>query len=227
MGKNRKGKRGLPADIVIGMSDGLIIPFALAAGLCGAHISSGAMIITCLAAIIAGALAMGFGAYTSWKKEFQAFREKEEPGDVESGAATKDEWKKERTFYSNIGLPREMQERAIAEMVEENKKWSAFINKYGLVPEKKDPLGAFKAGRNIGISYAAGGLMPLLPFFFLSHRSIALLWSAAITMVFLFVLGFLKGLSTPVNPWLSAFRLTIMGALAGWAANQVAGLIAG
>ena len=211
-------------DIVIGMSDGLTVPFALAAGLSGAIDSTGIIIIAGLAEIAAGSIAMGLGGYLAGKTEMDHYNSelKREYDEVERVPHREKEEVKD--FFANLGLSEEMQDQATSEVIKDKKKWVDFMMKYELGLEKPDPKRALKSGTNIGLSYVVGGLVPLSPYFFAEHPITALKYSAVITLICLFIFGWLKSKFTGINPWSGALRVTIIGALAAGAAFFVASL---
>lgn len=211
-------------DVVIGMSDGLTVPFALAAGLSGAVSGTPIIVIAGIAEIAAGSIAMGLGGYLAGKTELDHYKAelKREKEEVET--VPEKEKEEVRDFFANIGLSEEMQVKAAEEIAKDKKQWVDFMMKYELGLEKPDPRRARKAALNIGISYAIGGLVPLSPYFFIDAPIQALRVSAIITLLSLFVFGFLKSRITGVNPWLGALRVTVIGALAATAAFGVARL---
>jgi len=211
-------------DIVIGMSDGLTVPFALAAGLSGAIASTGIIIIAGLAEIAAGSIAMGLGGYLAGKTEMDHYNSelKREYDEVEK--VPHREIEEVKDFFANLGLSEEMQDQATSEVIKDKKKWVDFMMKYELGLEKPDPRRALKSGANIGLSYVVGGLVPLSPYFFADHPIAALKYSAIITLICLFIFGWLKSKYTGINPWSGALRVTIIGALAAGAAFFVASL---
>lgn len=211
-------------DVVIGMSDGLTVPFALAAGLSGAIDSNGIIIIAGLAEIAAGSIAMGLGGYLAGKTEMDHYRSelKREYDEVEKVPQREKEEVKE--FFANLGLSEEMQEQATNEVIKDKEKWVDFMMKYELGLDKPDPKRALKSGLNIGLSYIVGGLVPLSPYFFTDAPLSALKYSIAFTLICLFIFGWLKSKFTGVNPWAGALRVTIIGALAAGAAFFVASL---
>lgn len=211
-------------DVVIGMSDGLTVPFALAAGLSGAIDSTGIIIIAGLAEIAAGSIAMGLGGYLAGKTETDHYNSelKREYEEVEKLPHREKEEVKD--FFANLGLSKELQEQATNEVIKDKEKWVDFMMKYELGLEKPDPKRALKSGLNIGLSYIVGGLVPLSPYFFLDEPTAALKYSAVITLLCLFIFGWLKSKFTGVNPWEGALRVTIIGALAAGAAFFVARL---
>src|SRR3979409_201214 len=153
-------------DIVIGMSDGLTVPFALAAGLSGAVNSTGIIVIAGIAEMAAGSIAMGLGGYLAGKTEQDHYNSevKREYYEVENLRYL--EIKETKEFFANIGLSEELQDRATEEISKDKKQWVDFMMKHELGLEKPDPKRATKSALNIGLSYVAGGLVPLCPYFF-------------------------------------------------------------
>ena len=211
-------------DVVIGMSDGLTVPFALAAGLSGAIDSTGIIIIAGLAEIAAGSIAMGLGGYLAGKTELDHYQSelKREYEEVEKVPQREKEEVKE--FFAKLGLSEEMQLQATNEVIKDKEKWVDFMMKYELGLEKPDPKRALKSGLNIGLSYIVGGLVPLSPYFFTPSPLTALKYSVIFTLICLFIFGWLKSKFTGVNPWSGALRVTIIGAIAAGAAFFVASL---
>ncbi|HKO79592.1 MAG TPA: VIT1/CCC1 transporter family protein [Chitinophagaceae bacterium] len=211
-------------DVVIGMSDGLTVPFALAAGLSGAVDSNSIIVIAGIAEVAAGSIAMGLGGYLAGKTEIDHYQS-ELKREYEEVEAVPDIEKKEvKTFFANIGLSEEIQEKAAEEISRDKKQWVDFMMKHELGLDKPDPRRATKSALNIGLSYAAGGLVPLSPYFFVDTPAEGLRISAALTLLFLFIFGFFKSKITGLNPWLGAIRVTLIGALAAGAAFGVAKL---
>jgi VIT1/CCC1 family predicted Fe2+/Mn2+ transporter len=214
-------------DIVIGMSDGLTVPFALAAGLSGAvgkdHLNL--IWIAGLAEIAAGSIAMGLGGYLAGKTEMDHYNSelKREYDEVER--LPEEERVEVKEFFSGLGLSQEIQDKAVEEMTKDKDKWVDFMMKYELGLDKPDPERARKSAFNIGFSYIVGGLVPLSPYFFVSDGLTGLKVSAAITLCCLFVFGFFKSKLTGVRPLAGAIRVMVIGALAAGCAFGVAKLI--
>lgn len=214
-------------DVVIGMSDGLTVPFALAAGLSGAVDKSSIIVIAGIAEIAAGSIAMGLGGYLAGKTEqdHYASEVKREFYEVENLRHREIEETKE--FFAKIGLSESLQEQATEEIARDKKRWVDFMMKYELGLDKPDPKRATKSALNIGLSYVAGGIIPLSPYFFLENSTDALEISVVATLVCLFIFGYFKSKFTGVNKWTGALRVTMIGALAAAAAFGVAKLFEG
>lgn len=211
-------------DVVIGMSDGLTVPFALAAGLSGAVASNSIIVVAGIAEIAAGSIAMGLGGYLAGKTEIDHYQTelKREYEEVET--VPEKEKEEVKTFFANIGLSEEMQAKATEEIAKDRKQWVDFMMKYELGLDKPDSRRATKSALNIGLSYAVGGLVPLSPYFFTATPLQALEISAILTLLCLFIFGYFKSKITGINPWWGAIRVTLIGALAAGAAFGVAKL---
>jgi len=214
-------------DIVIGMSDGLTVPFALAAGLSGAvgqdHINL--IWIAGLAEIAAGSIAMGLGGYLAGKTEMDHYNSelRREYDEVERVPEVEKHEVKE--FFSGLGLSQDIQDKAVEEMTKDKDKWVDFMMKYELGLDRPDPRRARKSAFNIGFSYVVGGLIPLSPYFFVSDGITGLKISAIITLCCLFAFGYFKSKLTGVHPLAGALRVMVIGALAAGCAFGVAKLI--
>ena len=211
-------------DVVIGMSDGLTVPFALAAGLSGAVDQSSIIVIAGIAEIAAGSIAMGLGGYLAGKTEQDHYSSeiKREYDEVEN--LRHKELEETKEFFANIGLSPALQDQATAEIAQDKDRWVDFMMKYELGLEKPDPKRATKSALNIGLSYIAGGIIPLSPYFFIGDSVDALKISVVATLICLFVFGYFKSKITGVNPIIGALKVMLIGAVAAAAAFGVAKL---
>jgi vacuolar iron transporter family protein len=214
-------------DIVIGMSDGLTVPFALAAGLSGAVSSTAIIVIAGIAEVAAGSIAMGLGGYLAGKTEQDHYHSEEKREYYEVENLREREIDETKYFFANIGLSKELQNKATEEIARDKKQWVDFMMKYELGLEKPDPKRATRSALNIGISYIVGGLVPLSPYFFVSSPAEGLKISVAVTLLCLFGFGFFKSRLTGINPWWGALRVMLIGAVAAGAAFGVAKLFQG
>lgn len=214
-------------DIVIGMSDGLTVPFALAAGLSGAVKSSDIVVTAGIAEIVAGSIAMGLGGFLAGKTEADHYASelKREYDEVER---VPDQEKLEvREVFAGFGLSEKLQHEIADEMAKDKDKWVDFMMRYELGLEKPETNRARKSAITIGLSYIVGGIIPLSPYFFITDSQHALVYSCAITVVCLFVFGYFKSRVTGQSPVSGAFKVLIIGALAAAAAFIMAKLING
>lgn len=211
-------------DVVIGMSDGLTVPFALAAGLTGAVSSSSIIVIAGIAEIVAGSIAMGLGGYLAGKTE-QDHYDSELKREYEEVDHKPDQEKNEvKDFFKNIGLSEDLQDKATEEIAKDKKQWVDFMMKFELGLDKPDPKRATKSALNIGISYAVGGIIPLSPYFFIDNSTEALKYSVIATLLCLFIFGYFKSKLTGVPVLSGALKVMLIGAIAAAAAFGVAKL---
>jgi vacuolar iron transporter family protein len=209
-------------DIVIGMSDGLTVPFALAAGLSGA-VSSTAIIVTAgLAEISAGAIAMGLGGYLAAKSDAEHYRSEREREKQEVIAIPHEEMNEVAEVFREYGL----NEAEIIPIVQalrlRPKAWVDFMMRFELGLEEPDPKRASRSALTIGSSYVAGGLIPLAPYIVLKDARLALWTSVMVTLIALLVFGFVKGQFTGASPVRSALQTMLIGGLAAAAAFVIA-----
>lgn len=214
-------------DVVIGLSDGLTVPFALAAGLSGAVASSGLVITAGLAEIVAGSIAMGLGGYLAGRTEVEHYaaeqaRERREVREVPGVERAEVE-----ELLADMGLTAETRRRAVAELTADPEQWVKFMMKYELGLEEPDPKQAPKSAFTISAAYAVGGLIPLSAYFVTDTPARGLLWSAVITLVCLLAFGFFKSRLTGQPPVAGALKMAVVGALAAAAAFGIARLVSG
>ena len=214
-------------DIVIGMSDGLTVPFALAAGLSGAITSSGIVVTAGIAEIVAGSIAMGLGGFLAGKTESDHYtselkREYEEVERVPEQAKME-----VKEVFAGFGLSQKLQDEIADEMAKDKDAWVDFMMRYELGLEKPEANRATRSAITIGLSYIVGGIIPLSPYFFINDSQEALYYSCAITSVCLFVFGYFKSKVTDQPPFTGALKVLIIGALAAAAAFGMAKLING
>jgi VIT1/CCC1 family predicted Fe2+/Mn2+ transporter len=209
-------------DIVIGMSDGLTVPFALAAGLTGAISSSGIIVTAGLAEIAAGSIAMGLGGYLAARSDIEHYvseRRREEREIIEMPEA---ECAEVAEVFRDYGLTAEQVAPLVEALSKRPKAWVDFMMRFELGLEEIDPRRARNSALTIAGAYIAGGLIPLLPYMLLGHVNLALLFSAISTLAALFAFGFFKGRFTGNVPMRSALQTTLIGGLAATAAFAIA-----
>lgn len=207
-------------DAVIGFSDGLVIPFALAAGLSGAVDSTNIIVIAGLAQIVAGSIAMGVGGYYSGKPEQHHHSDELKRTRIHESDPQIHELTGTIEFFANLGLTEELQKQALAEVAKDKNQWAEFVSRYD--GDTLNLKTAKKSALLIASSYIAGGLLPLFPYFFIKTPTEALKISALTTLVFLFVFGWFKSKITGDPLFLGAVRATLIGAAAAAAAFGVA-----
>jgi VIT1/CCC1 family predicted Fe2+/Mn2+ transporter len=211
-------------DIVIGMSDGLTVPFALAAGLSGAVQHNSIVITAGIAEIVAGSIAMGLGGYLAGKTEQEHFQAelKREYDEVED--IPEEEKKEVRLVFAQYGLNESAQNIIADELAKNKDNWVNFMMKYELGLEKPNVNRARNSAATIGLSYIAGGLIPLTGYFFTRTPYQGLIVSAILTVICLFIFGYFKSKVTGQPVIKGAVKVTLIGITAAAAAFLVAKL---
>jgi len=212
-------------DVVIGMSDGLTVPFALAAGLTGAVSDSSIVIVAGLAEIAAGSIAMGLGGYLAGQTEQEHYYNELKREEDEVEKLPEVETEEVRTFFRELGLSEEVQSQATHEIIKDKKHWVNFMMKFELGLDMPDPKRARKSAANIGLSYAVGGIIPLLPYFFIENSREAITYSAVLALISLFIFGTFKSKMTGVPLFKGAIKVMLTGAVAASCAYGIAMLI--
>jgi VIT1/CCC1 family predicted Fe2+/Mn2+ transporter len=212
-------------DIVIGMSDGLTVPFALAAGLSGAVMSTGIIVTAGLAEISAGAIAMGLGGYLAAKSDAEHYAKEREREKREVAEIPHEEMREVAEVFETYGLTEEQTWPIVDALRRQPGKWVDFMMRFELGLEKPNPKRAMTSALTIGGAYVAGGFIPLAPYILTPHISTALILSVAVTLAALLVFGFIKGRFTGTKPIRSALQTASIGSLAAGAAFAIAKLI--
>jgi vacuolar iron transporter family protein len=209
-------------DVVIGMSDGLTVPFALAAGLSGAVASSGIIVIAGIAEIAAGSIAMALGGYLAGKTEQDHYDSELKREYAEVERIPEMEKKEVKDFFESIGLSEDLQNKATEEIAKDKKQWVDFMMKFELGLDEPNPKRARNSALNIGLSYIVGGIIPLSPYIFINNSGEALKFSVIATLICLFIFGYFKSKFTGVAVISGALKVMLIGALAAGAAYGVA-----
>src|SRR5436189_1236597 len=191
-------------DIVIGMSDGLTVPFALAAGLTGAINSAGIIVTAGLAEIAAGSIAMGLGGYLAAKSDAEHYAKEREREKREVKEIPEEEMREVAQVFHSYGLTHAESAPVVEALSKHPQKWIDFMMRFELGLEKPDPKRAVVSAFTIAGAYVAGGFIPLAPYIFSHSTSAALLLSVAMTLVALVIFGFVKGRFTGTKPIRSA-----------------------
>jgi len=213
-------------DIVIGMADGLTVPFALAAGISGAVSSNNIVITAGIAEIIAGSIAMGLGGYLAGKTEWDHYHSELKREYYEVDHMPEEEKKEIRKIFAAYGISEQTQHQIADELATDKDKWVAFMMQYELGLQAPDPARARKSALTIGVSYIVGGLIPLSPYLFTERPAEGFKISAIVTLICLFVFGYLKSKATGQPLLVGAAKVTLIGALAAAAAYLIARLLA-
>lgn len=214
-------------DLVIGMSDGLTVPFALAAGLSGAVASTRIVVTAGLAEVAAGSIAMGLGGYLAARSDAEHFaseraretREVAELPDVEAAEVAE--------VFQSYGLTVEESAPIVQALRARPEAWVDFMMRFELGLEAPEPQRALTSALTIAGAYIAGGLLPLAPYMLLGNAATALQVSVVVTLVALFAFGYVKGRFTGAKPLRSAAQTALIGGLAAGAAFLIARAISG
>lgn len=209
-------------DIVIGMSDGLTVPFALAAGLSGAVESTSIVITAGLAEIAAGSIAMGLGGYLAARSDAEHYDSERRREQTEVRGIPGAEAREVADVLASYGVSAEAAAPVLRALKERPEAWIDFMMRFELGLEKPDPKRTLVSAATIAGAYIAGGLIPLAPYFIVGTAARALAVSVACTLLALFVFGYVKGQFTGARPAQSALQTALVGGLAASAAFGIA-----
>jgi vacuolar iron transporter family protein len=211
-------------DVVIGMSDGLTVPFALAAGLSGAKIGAGVVVLAGMAEIAAGAIAMGLGGFLAARTDQEHYQSELRREINETREIPEKERAEVAEIFHGWGLTEPQIQPIVTAISADEKRWVDFMMRFELGLEQPDPGRALLSAATIGASYIGGGLIPLAPYFFLNDLQTALTASVAVTLSALFLFGFIKARFTGISVWRGGVQTTFIGGLAAAAAFGIARL---
>ncbi|WP_026234614.1 VIT1/CCC1 transporter family protein [Calidithermus timidus] len=214
-------------DVVIGMSDGLTVPFALAAGLAGAVDSNFVVLVAGVAEVVAGSIAMGLGGYLAARTEADHYQAELAREEREVRELPQAEIEEVRAVFRRYGLEGEALEQATQAIIRDPKVWLSFMMQEELGLEEPDPRRALRSALTIGGSYVAGGAIPLLPYLLPLSIGQSLLLSAGITLVALGIFGAFKARFTGLPLLKGAWQTVLVGGLAAGAAYGLARLVSG
>src|SRR5205085_2927010 len=227
MAKTRHTERHFTAgdtvrDIVIGMSDGLTVPFALAAGLTGAISSSKIIITAGFAEIAAGSIAMGLGGYLAAKSDAEHYQRERQREKQEVAKIPDEEMAEVANIFRSYGLTDEESAPVVKALSQRPRSWVDFMMRYELGLEKPDPKRAITSALTIAGAYIAGGLIPLSPYILLPDARTALRLSVLVTLAALLIFGYVKSRFTGTKPLRGALQTMLIGGLAAAAAFGIA-----
>ncbi len=209
-------------DIVIGMSDGLTVPFALAAGLSGAVSTTSIIVTAGLAEIAAGSIAMGLGGYLAARSDAEHYVSERRREAMEVKEKTEAEKAEVRDILIAYGLSEEESRPVVEALSKRPEAWIDFMMRFELGLEKPDPRRALTSAVTIALSYIVGGLIPLSPYIFLPVARTALMVSVVATLLALLIFGYVKGHFTGTHPVRSGIQTALIGGLAAAAAFLIA-----
>ncbi|MFZ0533530.1 MAG: VIT1/CCC1 transporter family protein [Anaerolineales bacterium] len=212
-------------DIVIGMSDGLTVPFALAAGISGAGVATHIVVTAGLAEIAAGSIAMGLGGYLAARTDFEHYLSEQGRENYEIDNLPEKEKGEVTDVFRNYGLKDAQIAPIVDAMTHDRKQWLDFMMRFELGLEAPNPKRARSSALTIGLSYVVGGFIPLSPYILIHQISIALIVSVVVTLIALFLFGYIKGRFTGLKPLRGGLQTVLVGGLAAGVAYLLARLI--
>ena len=213
-------------DVVIGMADGLTVPFALAAGLSGAVSNTHLIVVGGMAEIAAGSIAMGLGGYLAARGDAEHYEQEKAREYREIKEIPEEEKAEVSRVFREYGLPAPESTRVAEALSHHPDAWVDFMMRFELGLEAPDPKRALTSAGTIAAAYVAGGLIPLSPYVVLSSATKGLMVSAIVTLAALGVFGFIKGRFTGAPALRSAIQTVVIGGVAATAAFLLAKLIA-
>jgi VIT1/CCC1 family predicted Fe2+/Mn2+ transporter len=214
-------------DVVIGMSDGLTVPFALAAGLSGAVAGDATRIVLTagLAEVAAGSIAMGLGGYLAARTDAEHFASERAREEKETVDMPEEEEAEVAHVFRGYGLDEAAVTEVVRAICSDRTRWVDFMMRFELGLEEPDPKRAGRSALTIALSYIAGGLVPLAPYLFLPTVHAGLVGSVVVTLLALLAFGYVKGRLTTPRPFRSAWQTALVGGLAAAAAFTIAKLV--
>ncbi len=213
-------------DVVLGVSDGLTVPFALAAGLSGAVANNFIVFLAGVAEMLAGGIAMGLGGYLSEKSHAEIYRQEREREHYEGERLPEQETREVREIWKARGYEGEELEQLVEAIIKDRHRWVDFMMREELGLVEPAVGAALKTSLTIGLSYIAGALVPLFPFLLPLPVQRALLVSTATTLTTLFLVGIFKSRYTGGTWWRNGLETMFIGAAAAGAAYVLVRLLA-
>ncbi len=210
-------------DVVIGMADGLTVPFALAAGLSAVAVSR-VIVVAGLAEIAAGSIAMGLGGYLAARSDAEHYASERAREEAEIVERPNDERREVLEILDSYGLSRDQSGSILTAFEAKPKVWVDWMMRFELGLEEPDPRRAPRSALTIAAAYIAGGLIPLGPYMVAANAVTALQFSVAATVVALAIFGYVKGRFTGASPLRSSVQTTLIGGVAAGAAYSIAKL---
>jgi vacuolar iron transporter family protein len=209
-------------DVVIGMADGLTVPFALAAGISGALTQSHIVVTAGLAEIAAGSIAMGLGGYLAARSDTEHYASEMRREEIEIIEKTEVERQEIVDIFAEYGVTAEEAQPIVAALERRPDKWRDFMMRFELGLEEPNPKRAMQSAFTIGGSYVVGGFVPLTPYILMHDSGSALVVSAVVTLIALAIFGGVKGHFTGMSRGRSAMQTMLVGGLAAGAAFLIA-----
>jgi VIT1/CCC1 family predicted Fe2+/Mn2+ transporter len=214
-------------DVIIGMSDGLTVPFALAAGISGAIAASHIVVTAGIAELAAGGISMGLGGYLAARSDVDHYESERRREHEETDEVPEEERREIEVIFASYGIAGDALKQLVDTVTANKQRWVDFMMRFELGLEQPNPRKAPISALRIGGSYVVGGLIPLLPYMLAPQSAQALWGSVAVTFAALVAFGALKGRFTGTSVWRSAFETAAIGAVAAAVAFVLARLVSG
>jgi VIT1/CCC1 family predicted Fe2+/Mn2+ transporter len=212
-------------DIVIGMADGLTVPFALAAGITGAIAATHTVVVAGIAEIVSGSIAMGFGGYLAARTDVDRYVSERLRESHEAEIMPEEERNEVAAVFAEYGIQGPELDSLVDHIASDRERWVDFMMKFELGLEKPNPKQAPISAITIGGSYALGGLVPLFPYMTIPDINVALATSTACTAVALAIFGVFKARFTGMPPIRGALQTVLTGGIAAAAAYELTRLV--
>lgn len=212
-------------DAVLGLSDGLTVPFALAAGVSAAVPSAAVVVTAGLAEIVAGSISMGLGGFLASRTEVDRYRSEHRREVDEVQHQAEEERAEVRDVFAGYGLHGAALEQLVDQIASDKDRWVNFMMRFELGLERPDPGRALLSALTIGASYAFGGIVPLVPYMLAPNVGTGLVASCVLTLIALIVFGAIKSKLTGSRPLQGAWQTALIGAIAAGVAYGLARLI--
>ncbi|HTR28250.1 MAG TPA: VIT1/CCC1 transporter family protein [Puia sp.] len=218
----RSNNSGLVRDIIIGMSDGLTVPFALTAGLSGVLSTNHLIIVSGLSEIAAGCISMGLGGYLAGESEIEHYDKelKREFSEIEQ--VPESELKEVQDILANLGVEESLSGQVALQISKDKNRWAEFMMKLELNMEKPEQNRAAKSAIAIALSYLVGGFIPLFPYIVFKHSTEGFYASCGITILALIFFGYFKSKVTGVPLIKGTVKVAMTGVIAAAAAYLLA-----
>lgn len=212
----------LVKDIIIGMSDGLTVPFALTAGLSGVLNTNHLIIVSGLSEIIAGCISMGLGGYLAGQSEVEHYDSELKREYDEIDIVPLLELKEVEDAFLEMGVDEPLSKQVALQISKDKNKWADFMMKFELKMEKPAKNRAIKSASTIALSYLVGGFIPLFPYIIVSNSKTGFIVSCIVTIMALIIFGYLKSKVTGRPLLTGTIKVTLTGVIAAAAAFLLA-----
>jgi VIT1/CCC1 family predicted Fe2+/Mn2+ transporter len=220
--KFRNTNADLVKDIIIGMSDGLTVPFALTAGLSGILSTNHLIIVSGLSEIVAGCISMGLGGYLAGQSEVEHYDTelKRENNEIEISPGV--ELKEVENIFMEMGVDGPLSKQVALQISKDKDRWADFMMKLELEIERPAKNRASKSAGTIALSYLVGGFIPLFPYILTNSSKIGFNVSCMVTILALIIFGYFKSKLTGQPIIKGTIKIALIGIVAASAAYFLA-----